>query len=615
MPEPIEVIITDQQGKVLFGAGKGVLSQNQKISGTLTLTLSLFADKVVNEPLQFVRFANHRMIFVSLESAAPGMLAVSLVKKDVKAAQFVPMTSVFLDLVGRLFTAGNLDDNHRETLQSLYEFISMPMNGLIAVPTTSTGFYSAIVLATGLIYDLGFFDVQKIIARVRFCQPSALLAAVEELSPHGILSCFAPAVAPTIGDTGHLVTSEALNQVIRAIGGEGSQWEILARLFGEESNAMRVANVLSTERAGELGSAIDELEASETNLLLDALNNCVLSPEDTIEIVETVFGQKLKEIIEKAAVVQPTAPEVAPEGAFETTSPEVYPEELPPGAPEVPLPEQTTTEIEPAVEPEPVAVPAVEPEPVAVPAVEPEPVAVPAVPVTDLVDAEEILYRFESCPIELAYCEGVPFGQAKPIGLERKLQGIVLRIFEKSKGQYEFEVALHPDRAVDIKPGLDDIISRFEGQPDESYPANLVFSVSAEKVSNVVRGLAWTAITELLRQMHEKLAPPSEALLFLNEGSIMLIPPKRRFDPKQLPSQILKIVKEQEVEVGTAEKVSNTLLLAGATVDQSIMELVVPLKQGAGAAFVPRDASEEMPEIMLWLLTISEVSGVGFSRW
>ncbi len=605
MPEPIEVIITDQQGKVLFGAGKGVLSQNQKISGTLTLTLSLFADKVVNEPLQFVRFANHRMIFVSLEPAAPGMLAVSLVKKDVKAAQFVPMTSVFLDLVGRLFTAGNLDENNRETLQSLYEFISMPMNGLIAVPTTSTGFYSAIVLATGLIYDLGFFDVQKIIARVRFCQPSALLAAVEELSPHGILSCFAPTVAPTIGDTGHLVTSEALNQVVRAIGGEGSQWEILARLFGMESNAMRVANVLSTERAGELGSAIDQLEASETNLLLDALNNCVLSPEDTIEIVETVFGPKLKEIIEKAAVVQPTAPEVAPEDAFETPSPEVFPEELPPRAPEVPLPEQTTTEMEPTVEPEPVAVPAVEP----------EPVAVPAVPVADLVDAEEIVYKFEACPIELAYCEGVAFSQVKPIGLERKLQGIVLRIFEKSKGQYEFEVALHPDRAVDIKPGLDDIISRFEGQPDESYPANLVFSVTAERVSNVVRGLAWTAITEFLRQMHEKLAPPSEALLFLNEGSIMLIPPKRRFDPKQLPSQILKIVKEQEVEVGTAEKVSNALLLEGATVDQSIMELVVPLKQGAGAAFVPRDTSEEMPEIMLWLLTISEVSGVGFSRW
>lgn len=595
MPEPIEVIITDQQGKVLFGAGKGVLSQNQKISGTLTLTLSLFADKVVNEPLQFVRFANHRMIFVSLESAAPGMLAVSLVKKDVKAAQFVPMTSVFLDLVGRLFTAGNLDDNNRETLQSLYEFISMPMNGLLAVPTTSAGFYSAIVLAIGLIYDLGFFDVQKIISRVRFCQPSALLAAIEEFSPHGVLSCFASVDTPTIGDTGHLVTFDALNQVIRAIGSEGSQWEILARLFGEESNAMRVANVLSTERAGELGSAIDQLEASETNLLLEALNNCVLSPEDTIEIVETIFGPKLEEIIEKTAVVQPTAPEAEPEGPFEIPSPEVFPEELPPGASEVPLTEQATVEIEPAVEP--------------------KPIAVPTVPVTDLVDAEEIVYRFEICPIELVYCEGVAFSQVKPISLERKLQGIVLRIFEKSKGQYEFEVALHPDRAVDIKPGLDDIISRFGGQPDESYPVNLVFSVSAERVSNVVRGLAWTAITEFLRQMHEKLAAPSEAMLFLNEGSIMLIPPKRRFDPKQLPSQILKIVKEQEVEVGTAEKVSNTLLLEGATVDQSIMELVVPLKQGAGAAFVPRDASEEMPEIMLWLLTISEVSGVGFSRW
>ncbi|MFW9917228.1 MAG: hypothetical protein ACFFGZ_16610 [Candidatus Thorarchaeota archaeon] len=595
MPEPIEVIITDQQGKVLFGAGKGVLSQNQKISGTLTLTLSLFADKVVNEPLQFVRFANHRMIFVSLESAAPGMLAVSLVKKDVKAAQFVPMTSVFLDLVGRLFTAGKLDDNNRETLQSLYEFISMPMEGLIAVPTTSRGFYSAIVLATGLIYDLGFFNVQKIIARVRFCQPSEFPAAIEELSPHGILSCFSSAATSTIGYTRHLVTSEALDQVVHAIGGEGSQWEILARLFGEESNAMRVARVLSIERAGELGAAIDQLKASETNLLLEALNNCVLSPEDTIEIVETVFGPKLEEIIGKAAVVQPTTPETEAESPFEAPSPEVFPEELPPGAPEIPPPEQTITEIEATVEP--------------------KPAAVPAVPVAELVEAEEIVYKFEICPIELAYCEGIAFSQVKPIGLERKLQGIILRIFEKSKDQYEFEVALHPDRAVDIKPGLDDIISRFSGRPDESYPANLVFSVSAEKVSNVIRGLAWTAITEFLRQMHEKLAPPSEALLFLNEGSIMLIPPKRRFDPKQLPSQILKIIKEQEVEVATAEKVSNRLLLEGATVDQSIMELVVPLKQGAGAAFVPRDTSEEMPEIMLWLLTISEVSGVGFSRW
>jgi hypothetical protein len=595
MPEPIEVIITDQQGKVLFSAGKGVLSQNQKISGTLTLTLSLFADKVVNEPLQFVRFASHRMIFVSLESAAPGMLAVSLVKKDVKAAQFVPMTSVFLDLVGRLFTAGKLDENNREALQSLYEFISMPMDGLIAVPTTSRGFYSAIVLVTGLIYDLGFFNVQKIIARVRFCQPSAVPAAIEELSPHGILSCFSPAATSNIGDTGHIVTSEALDQVIRVIGGEGSQWEILARLFGEESNAMRVARVLSTERAGELGSAIDQLEASQTNLLLDALNNCVLSPEDTIEIIETVFGPKLEEIIEKAAVMQPTTSETEPEGPFEAPLPEIFPEELLPGAPEAPAPELAITEIEPAVEP--------------------EPVAVPTVPVADLIEAEEIVYKFEVCPIELTYCEGVAFKQAKPINLERKLQGIVLRIFEKSKDHYEFEVALHPDRAVEIKPGLDDIISRFGGKPDESYPANLVFSVSTEKVSNVIRGLAWTAITEFLRQMHEKLASPSEALLFLNEGRIMLIPPKRRFDPKQLPSQILKIIKEQEVEVGTAEKVSNRLLLEGATVDQSIMELVVPLKQGAGAAFVPRDSSEEMPEIMLWLLTISEVSGVGFSRW
>jgi hypothetical protein len=598
MPETIEVIITDSQGKVVFGAGKGTLSQNQKISGTLTLTLSLFADRVVNEPLQFVRFANHRMIFVTLESAAPGMFAVSLVKKDIKPGQFVPMTSVFLDLVGRLYTSGRLDENNRRTLQALYEFISVPSDGLLVSPWTSTGFYSSIVFAIGLIYDLGFFNAQKIISRVHFCVPSQVSNLIKEFSPNGILSCFAPDDMLGIDTTGFLVTSNALDQIIRAIGGEGSQWEILARLFGQDSNAMRVASALSTDRAKEIGYAIDQLKADEADLLLEALNNCVLSPEDSVEIVENIFGPRLEELAERAAIEVSKVSETEPAPPFAVSSPEVLLEEAPPQLPETPPPVVTPVEAEPPA------------------AAEPSPEAVmPFVPVTALPEAEEAVYKFESCPVEMAYCKGISFSQVKPISLDRKLQGIVIRVFEKSSDQYDFEVALHPDRAPDIKSSLDDIISRFSGQQAVSYPSDLVFSVSAEKVSNVIRGLAWIAMTEFLRQMQIKLAPPSEALLFLNEGSIMLIPPKRRFDPKQLPSQIMKIVKEQEVEEQLTTKIQEKMLLAGATVDQSLMEVVVPLKQGAGAAFVPRDSSEEMPEIMLWLLTISEVSGVGFSRW
>ncbi|MFQ5981163.1 MAG: hypothetical protein ACE5OZ_23730 [Candidatus Heimdallarchaeota archaeon] len=601
MPEPIEVIITDSQGKVVFGAGEGALSQNQEISGTLTLTLSLFANRVVQEPLQFVRFANHRMIFVTLEAAAPGMFAVSLVKKDVKPGQFVPMTSVFLDLVGRLHTADRLDDNNRATLQTLYEFISMPTDGLLVSPWTSIGFYSTIVFAIGLIYDLGFFDVQKVISRVYFCQPSEIPRLIEEFSPKGILSCFAVEEMPSIGDGKHLVTTNVLNQILQIIGGEGSHWEILGRLFGQDSNAMRVAYALSTERSEALRAAIDQLEAHETDLLIETLNDCVLSPEDSAEIVENAFASKLEELAKRTPLEPQVAPEVEAEHPVEMSAPEVLLEELPPEVPPEELPPEVSEVSSPEISSDELITPK-----------EPE---VSLIPPEALVEAEETVYKFESCPIELAYCKGLSYKQVKPISLDRKLHGIVLRIFEKSKDQYEFEVALHPDRSVDIKPTVDDIISRFGAQEGESYPNDLTFSVSSEKGSKVVRGLAWAAITEFLRQMQSKLAPPSDAMLFLNEGSIMLIPPKRRFDPKQLPSQILKIVKEQEIEEGLASNISEQILLDGASVDQSLMEIVIPLKQGAGVAFVPRDSSEEMPEIMLWLLTISEVSGVGFSRW
>lgn len=592
MPEPIEVIITDSQGKVVFSAGKGALSLNQEISGTLTLTLALFANRVIQESLQFVRFADHRMIFVTLEAAAPGMFAVSLVKKDVKPGQFVPMTSIFLDLVGRLYTADRLDDNNRATLQTLYEFISMPTDGLLVSPWTSIGFYSTVVFAIGLIYDLGFFNVQKVISRVHFCQPSEISSLVEEFSPKGILSSFAVETMPSIGDGGHLVTTNVLNQILQIIGGEGSHWEILARLFGQDSNAMRVAHALSTERSEALRVAIDQLEAHETDLLIETLNNCVLSPEDSAEIVENAFASKLEELAERATLEPLVTPEVEPEHPVEMPSPEILPEELPPETSEVSSPEVSSDALIPPKEPE-----------------------IPFMPPEALIEAEETVYKFESCPVELAYCKGVSCKQVKPISLDRKLHGIVIRIFEISKGRYEFEVVLHPDRRVDIKPTIDDIINRFGAQEGESYPIDLVFSVSSEKGSQVVRGLAWAAITEYLRQMQSKLAPPSDVMLFLNEGSIMLIPPKRRFDPKQLPSQILKIVKEQEIEERLPNNISEQILLDGATVDQSLMEIVVPLKQGAGVAFVPRDSSEEMPEIMLWLLTISEVSGVGFSRW
>ncbi len=607
MPEPIEVIITDPSGKVIFGAGKGALSRNQKISGTLTLSLSLFANKVVNEAIQFVRFENHRMIFVTLASA-PDMYAVSLVQKDIRPAQFVPLTSVFLDIIGRLYTSRKLTKENRQELQSLYEYMSMPTDGLLIAPLSSTGFYSTLVIAIGLIYDLGFFDAQKVISRLHYVKFNEISELIKENSPHGILSCFKTGEMPQIEGIKHLVTTETLNSIMSSINGEGKDWEITAHVFGDDSNAMRVSQALTSERAEELGRVIDYLKPEDRDLLFEALRNCVLSPEDTIETLESLFGHKVADLPEISVTPEPVEPEIPPEVPMEHTKitfPEVIPEELPP-------------EITPVVQ----EIPEVQETPITEEIIETPPtpeveldVPPPVVFKEELVDVKEETYNFASCPIEIVYCKGSSFNQVKPVTLERKLTSIVILVFEKSPDVYDFQIALNPERAKDVKSAVDDIVDRFKGQKGESYPGDLVFSATAEKSSKIIRALAWTSLTEFLRQMQMKLLPPSEALLFLNEGSIMMIPPKRRFDRKQLPSQILKIVSEQEVEDSTSKKITNPILLQGAIVDDSLIDLVVPLKQGAGVAFVPRDDNEEMPEIMLWLLTISEVSGVGFSRW
>ena len=42
---------------------------------------------------------------------------------------------------------------------------------------------------------------------------------------------------------------------------------------------------------------------------------------------------------------------------------------------------------------------------------------------------------------------------------------------------------------------------------------------------------------------------------------------------------------------------------------------MTPLKQGDGVVFVASDNNQEMEEIALFLLFVSEVCGIGFSRW
>ncbi|MHA1331376.1 MAG: hypothetical protein ACTSR2_09885, partial [Candidatus Hodarchaeales archaeon] len=53
----------------------------------------------------------------------------------------------------------------------------------------------------------------------------------------------------------------------------------------------------------------------------------------------------------------------------------------------------------------------------------------------------------------------------------------------------------------------------------------------------------------------------------------------------------------------------------GKAQDTILTALLEPLKRGEGVVFVASDSNKEMEEIALFLLLISELCGIGFSRW
>ena len=92
----------------------------------------------------------------------------------------------------------------------------------------------------------------------------------------------------------------------------------------------------------------------------------------------------------------------------------------------------------------------------------------------------------------------------------------------------------------------------------------------------------------------------------------MLIPPGREFVRQKLPSQIMEIVEEDRI---ISEIETEQIQTVAKAVDTLLKRLVAPLRYGHGVALIPRKESQEMAEITLFLLLISEISGIGFSRW
>jgi hypothetical protein len=187
---------------------------------------------------------------------------------------------------------------------------------------------------------------------------------------------------------------------------------------------------------------------------------------------------------------------------------------------------------------------------------------------------------------------------------------ITVSLFHKLD-QFECHISTYEPRLESIKDSLKDLAVRLEGSLESGHES-VSLKVSHERDKTALRGILWLSIIEYLTQVEKNIKTLSSRFNIPREGSILVIPPNRAFVKEKIPSKFKTFIYEKEIR----EQIETEALWTLGKAHDAILSLIMqPLYQGEGVAFVASESNQEMEEIALFLLLISEICGIGFSRW
>ncbi|MHA2298718.1 MAG: hypothetical protein ACXAEU_07535 [Candidatus Hodarchaeales archaeon] len=608
------LIINNKEGKVVFEVGSGRIVEAGKIVGAMSKALFLFAKKIIQENIHFVRFEKQRMIFIS-SIRRPELSAVKLVSKSMLARDFVPAMSITLNIMVERLENDIFNEEAETFLTLFYHVLSNIEKTLIVAENSLDGITSLITLISGLIYDLGV-SIDKIIPLIRIIGPgeeTSFLSATEGFKY--LLPVNGSSYAQVRNKTGLEVcpvTHPSEPTLMPNLDGERN-FRTCARLFGPGSNSMKMyenTNNPETLKLCSLLSTLDQekvLDAIKTIIdsggrdINSILSNYVTIPEippepaaytgstaeedikvydalevrdDSIKITNDIPVVNLT-VDEGQGVDMARIPETIDSTYFEEKTETIEPVEV--------VEQQITGSVEPTPEQE---------------------IAVLPPP-----EIEGAIFDFASCLITTNVSPYLS-GHSTPYEIP-DTDRLELHVMAPENNEIAFLVNVGPLRVNEFIQSIRDISERVSGDI-MTRNSTVIFKTPEHTFYTAYRGLLWSLIIEYISQIQLNVKRRTEALDFPNEGSIMLIPPGREFIRQKLPSQIMEIVEEDRIineieteQVQTVAKAMDTLL----------KRLVAPLRYGHGVALIPRKESQEMAEITLFLLLISEISGIGFSRW
>ena len=175
---------------------------------------------------------------------------------------------------------------------------------------------------------------------------------------------------------------------------------------------------------------------------------------------------------------------------------------------------------------------------------------------------------------------------------------------EKTQINFKIDPAKH-NSLIDIFSELKKTLSfNFSGQE-----GSFEITTSNEFLSDLLRTVIWVSIIEITYAIQHGEFELHSIFNISNKSSLCLIldlPPERK---KQLPSQIEEIIEEDKLIKGTGvEDLVNS-------VDSIFVSISEALKTKRGVGFVLRKNSKELPLILEFVLTLAEITGIGWSRW
>ncbi len=639
------LVFNPETASIIFTAGEGILTKSKKIIASLTQALILFSDKVVDQEINFIRFQNHRMVFIHEQD----LYGVKLVPKDQLTKNFVPSIKIILNIQNQLRKLdSNIKELADEPVRKLYNLLTKPEQNLYIFPESIEGYLGLLTMMAALNYDLSI-NLESIKENFIILKEESLSTLKElELSKYNGLFSFGFNVNSVIDSNQsiEIIQMDLKDSIFNVIfPNNKSLHKLLSQIIGTESSAYIISQIINREQSiNEVALSLVKLPETTmaVAIAIEAITN--FSKEQRLaKPLYRIIIKKLKDL----------------EGAIDET---ILPSQ------EQPKPEiSISNEPEPQRPLEPTAVPEsfqskgsefevpkkeenpalqnissqekTSPEPQThtqsgfssseltslaneftsklenLTKSEAEEPSFNQVSIQENKNVEAQSFDTDSLKIDKnhmfmenfkIYFDLAPFRLGlKPESINYRPSIQIVRVSNETS---KIIVRLSPNKHdwfLDILKTLSETIE-LEYQGDKG-----VFEITTNNnnLNNVFRISIWSAIIEMTYAIQNGERELPDIFNITNKSNLCIIldlPPERR---KQLPSQIEDIVEEEKLLQGSGvEDLIKSL-------DKTLVTLSNALKSKKGVGFVLRKDSNELPLVLEWVLTLSEISGIGWSRW